>query len=326
MQALLVGVFKGRQGFEGVVAQLFGQLQQQGGIELQIGVEAGFQRQHTTGEGLAGLHQLRLQVAGAVAALQLQIQAHGDAGLNERLASIAVGREPGQAELQIGHIQPGAGEQFGAAGVERGEGGRIQTRRQAEGAVTRFRVQYQEFAHRAGVEVEAEAEPGIHIDAEAPVGLDVKTCGDVDVDQLLDQGGQAGVIAADAPVEAVAEIQLEQIEQRGAHRRIVVGAFTGEGIGAGPLHQGEGDVAQAGLIHGLVEAAGPFVGGQDRVGEAAHRVGNGVEAGGDVVEIDAQRSGHAADQRVGAEVAHQGIAQLFDAAGQAGEHRQPVGR
>ena len=104
----------------------------------------------------------------------------------------------------------------------------------------------------------------------------------------------------------------------------MLGTFTSESIRAGLLHKTESDVSQPGLIHGLVEAQDPLIGRQNLISEAAHRVGHGGEAIGDIIEIETQCLGHAADQRIGAKIAHEGIAQILNAISQAGQHGQPV--
>ena len=258
--------------------------------------------------------------------MHLQIEPGGDAGLQQRFTGGAAGAEPGERHLQIGDVEPGLGEQFGAAGIELIKGTGIEASRQAEGDIARGGVEHQKLANRAGIEIEAEADLGVDIDTNTPVGLDVEGAGgDIDVSKIVDQLDQAVVLFADAPIKTIAKVELKKIEKWRAHRRIVLRAFAGESIGAGAFDQGEGDVTQACFIHRLVEAVGPFIGGQDVIGEAAHRVGHGGEASAEIFEAEAQRFGDAIDQRIAAEIAHQGIAERFDAIGEAGEHRQPVG-
>ena len=108
--SLLEGFLEGFEQLQGRIPQLFGQIQQQLGLELHIGIKATGHGEGSAADRLADVNQVRPQIAGAVAALHLQIKPRGDAGLQQRFAGGAAGAETGERHLQIRDVEPGLGE------------------------------------------------------------------------------------------------------------------------------------------------------------------------------------------------------------------------
>ena len=81
--SLLEGLLEGFEQLQGRIPQLFGQIQQQLGLELHIGIKATGHGEGAAADRLADIDQFGPQIAGAVAALHLQIQPDGDAGLQQ---------------------------------------------------------------------------------------------------------------------------------------------------------------------------------------------------------------------------------------------------